>query len=69
MSSKLFRSYAAWIGTDFLMETLRPCVKDLCKNATSGGASFEMDPSKISDSESLDKNRQKVTLNIVKLVY
>lgn len=42
MASKLFKSYAAEVGTEFLKQTLKEVIADVCKNASTGGASFEV---------------------------
>lgn len=42
IASKLFTAFAKIIGTDFLNTTLSEVIKDICKNASSGGASLEV---------------------------
>jgi len=63
MASKLFKCYAAEVGTDFLQKTLKPSVDDILKNCTAGGASCEVDPLKLPTGESVEKNQERVSKN------
>jgi len=48
------------IGKPFLKRVLGSYVKEICDNPSEGGASFEVDPSKLEPGENLQKNQQKL---------
>jgi len=62
MASKLMKSYSSMIGKEFLKKVLGDEIRPICRDPNEGGAGFEINPDKISDSEQLAKNQVKLQI-------
>jgi len=67
-ASKLMKAFSLLIGKPFLAQVLGPSINAICANPDEGGASFEVDPSKISPTDDLAKNREKLQSTCSKML-
>lgn len=60
MASKVVKVYSGLFGQSFLESIIGEDVREICLRPKSDGASFEIDPNKISADENLERNQAKL---------
>lgn len=59
-ASKIMKEYCNVVGKSYLRQVLGEHIQELCINPNEGGASFEVDSSKMKERENLENNQAKL---------